>query len=91
MGKQHSVKRPTFQPTFGQLVSAHVIISSKTAMMIETPTRTPSSDKRSKNFASEAGSYKVSSKNKSLFSVSMTRNHTGSILYHALQAKVDLE
>ena len=39
-----------------------------------------------KNFASEAGSYKVSSKNKSPVSVLMTRYLFGSILYHALQA-----
>ena len=42
-----------------------------------------------KNFASEAGSYKVSSKNKTLLSVSMTCDLFGSILYHALQAEVD--
>ena len=44
-----------------------------------------------KNFASEAGSYKVSSKNKRLFSVSMTHDLFGSILYHAWQAEVDTE
>ena len=44
-----------------------------------------------KNFASEAGSYKVSSKNKSLVSVSMTRDLFGSILYHVFQAEVDME
>ena len=44
-----------------------------------------------KNFASEAGNYKVSSKNKSLVSVSMTSDLFGSILYHALQAEVDME
>ena len=44
-----------------------------------------------KNFASEAGSYKVSSKNKSLLTVSVTRDLFGSILYHALEAAVDME
>ena len=44
-----------------------------------------------KNFASEAGSYKMSSKNKSLLSVSMTHDLFGSILYHAFQAEVDME
>ena len=42
-----------------------------------------------KNFASEASSYKVLSKNESLVSVSMTRNLFGSTLYHALQAEAD--
>ena len=43
------------------------------------------------NFAFEAGSYKVSRKNKSLISISMTSNLFGSILCHALQAEVDME
>ena len=43
---------------------------------------------RIRNFVSEAGGYKVLNKNKSLFSVSMTHDLFGSILYHALQAKV---
>ena len=48
MAKQHWVKRPTFKPTFGPFVSAHATASSKTAVMIQTPTRTPSSDKISR-------------------------------------------
>ena len=51
----------------------------------------PIKQQKIKNFASEAGSYKVSSKNKSLVSVSMTCDLFGSILYHALQAEVDME
>ena len=43
---------------------------------------------RIKNFVSEAGGYKVLSKNKSLFLVSMTRNLFGSFLHHALKAEV---
>ena len=43
---------------------------------------------RIKNFVSEAGGYKVLSKNKSLFLVSVTRNLFGSILHHALKAEV---
>ena len=43
------------------------------------------------NFASEAGSYELLSKNKSLVSVSMTRGLFGSIVYHALQAEADME
>ena len=46
----------------------------------------PIKRQKTKNFASEAGSYKVSSKNKSPVAVSMTRYLFGSILYHALQA-----
>ena len=45
----------------------------------------PIKQQKIKNFASEAGSYKVSSKNKSLVSVSMTCDLFGSILHHALQ------
>ena len=44
-----------------------------------------------KNFASEAGSYKVSSNNKRLASVLKTRGLFASILYYALQAEVDME
>ena len=44
-----------------------------------------------KNFASEAGSYKVSSNNKRLASVLKTPSLFASILYHALQAEVDME
>ena len=44
-----------------------------------------------KNFASEAGSYKVLSKNKSLVLVTMNSNLFESIFYHALQAEVDME
>ena len=44
-----------------------------------------------KNFASEAGSYKVSSNNKRLASVLKTPGLLASILYHALQAEVDME
>ena len=51
----------------------------------------PIKRKKFKNFASEAGSYKVSRKNKSVLLVSMTRNLFGSILYHALPAEVDME
>ena len=51
----------------------------------------PIKRKKFKNFASEAGSYKVSRKNKSILSVSMTRNLFGSILYHALQAEIGME
>ena len=51
----------------------------------------PIKQQKVRNFASEAGSYKVLSKNKSLVSVSMTRDFFGSILYHALQAEVDME
>ena len=44
-----------------------------------------------KNFASKAGGYKVSSKNKSLVSISITRDLFGSNLYYELQAEVDME
>ena len=51
----------------------------------------PIKQQKIKNVASEAGSYKVLSKNKSLVSLSMTRNLFGNILYHALWAEVDME
>lgn len=53
--------------------------------------KNPIKRQKVKNFASEAGNYKISMKNKSLVSVSMTRDLFGSILYHALQAEVDME
>ena len=46
---------------------------------------------KDQDFASEAGSYKVSSKSKSLVLVTMTSNLFGSIFYHASQAEVDME
>ena len=59
----------------------------------DDPTNYKKSIKRQKikNFASEFGSYKISSNNKKLVSVSMTRDLFGSILFHALQAEVDME
>ena len=52
----------------------------------------PIKPQKIKNSASEAGSCKVSSKNKSLVSVSMARNpRSRSILYHVLQAEVDMK
>ena len=45
-----------------------------------------------KNFASQAGKFKVSSASeKKLVTVTMTRDLFGSILFHALQSKVDME
>ena len=45
-----------------------------------------------KNFASQAGRFKVSSASeKKLVTVTMTRDLFGSILFHALQSKVDME
>ena len=49
----------------------------------------PIKQQKIKNFASKAGSYKMI-KNKSLVSVLMTRDLFGSILYHTLQAEVDM-
>ena len=51
----------------------------------------PIKQQKIKHFASKAGSYKVLSENKNLVSVSMIRDLFGSILYHALQAEVDME
>ena len=48
----------------------------------------PIKGQKIKNFTSEAVSYKVSSKNKSLVSVSRIHDLFGNILYHALQAEV---
>ena len=44
-----------------------------------------------KTFSTESGKYKISSSSENkLVSVSMTRDLFGSILFHALQAKVDM-
>ena len=51
----------------------------------------PTNYQKIKNFASEVGSYKISSNNKKLVSVSMTRDLFRSILFHEFQAEVDME
>jgi len=73
------------------LITAHAIVSSKIAITIQRITRSQSSVKIFKNFAFEAGNYKITSKNKSLVSVSMIRDLLAVSYTMPLQAEVDME
>ena len=75
---------------YATLLEVLLIVSLKIAAMIQPTTKNQSKGRKSKNFPrrSEATKFQETTRN---WSVSMTRDLFGSILFHALQAEVDME